>query len=259
METKPVQQDDAAKLLVFKGQKQFNALGTDLDFNKEATFAIQIIQQSDMLTSFIKSNPQSIINSIVNIASIGLTLNPALAFAYLVPRDGKCILDISYRGMIKILTDAGGIRNIDADDVYENDHFVYRKGTDPVLKHSPAIKNRGEYLGTYAIAYFTAGGSQALFMNEQEIKAVEETSKSKGSKFSPWQTFRGEMQKKTVIKRLYKILPKSNISDSVLNVLEQEALNNPHEFNHPEEKSNDEIFNDIQYEDVVDPELFREQ
>ena len=165
------------KKLVFQAQKQFQAITSSMEFNREATFAIQLLTEpkNQLLNKLAVVNSQSLINAVVNIASTGLSLNPALKHAYLIPRGGKIILDISYQGLIKVLTDAGSIRNIDAEHVYSKDEFVYQKGSDPKIHHIPALKDRGEYMGTYTIAFFIKGGSQFLYMSDAEIKEVEQT------------------------------------------------------------------------------------
>src|SRR5690606_39362507 len=82
-------------------------LKLNLSFQKEANFALQIFQGNDYLT---KMSPDSIKNAIVNVALTGLTLNPVMKFAYLVPRKGKFVLDVSYMGLAKILTDTGSVK-----------------------------------------------------------------------------------------------------------------------------------------------------
>ena len=86
----------------------------NMNFAREANFALQILEGNKYLQG---SKPESIRNAIVNVSLTGLTLNPALKYAYLVPRkigsDLHCILDISYIGMIKLLTDAGAVKSLD--------------------------------------------------------------------------------------------------------------------------------------------------
>ena len=243
---------DDIKKLVFQAQKQFQAITSSMEFNREATFAIQILTdpKNQLINKLAVVNSQSLINAVVNIASTGLSLNPALHHAYLIPRGGKIILDISYQGLIKVLTDAGSVRNIDCEHVHSKDEFLYQKGSDPKIHHVPNMKDRGDYQGTYAIAFFIKGGSQSLYMSDAEIKEVEQTSEAKNSEYSPWKTFRGEMQKKTVIRRLYKILPKSQISDQTLAVLNLDNDNNPIVVK--KEDRNDELFSDAEIVSEVD-------
>ena len=192
-----------------------------MNFAREANFAIQILESNAYL---MKANPVSIKNAIINIALTGLTLNPALKYAYLVPRNSKeglnIILDISYMGMIKLLTDAGAVKNIDAEVIYSGDKFDYRKGSEPYIKHSPALSNRGEKIGAYAIAYFRDGGSQFEILGKEEIEKIRATSESykneKARPYSPWETWEDEMWKKSALKRLFKLLPKTKFSDKLI-------------------------------------------
>jgi recombination protein RecT len=211
-----------SKVLVFSAQKQFEVSNEfKMNFNREAGFAIQILTNNPYL---MKCDPDSVKNAVVNVGLTGITLNPALKYAYLVPRkvrnELKCILDISYMGMIKILTDAGAVKNVDAGVIYSNDKYDFRKGSDPYFKHQPALSNRGDKIGAYAIAFLRDGGFQFEILGKEEIEKIRATSESykneDGRKYSPWETWEDEMWKKSALKRLFKLLPKTNFSDQLI-------------------------------------------
>jgi len=202
-----------------------------MDFAREANFAVQILESNSYLAG---CTPASIRNAIINVSMTGITLNPALKFAYLVPRSIKdqrvCVLDISYMGMIKILTDAGAVKSVDANVVYENDTFTYSQGSEPFLEFQRKLGGKkGNPIGAYAIAYFRDGGSQFIIMDKDEIEAVRATSESykneKGRQYSPWEKWTDEMWKKTAFKRLFKILPKTDFSDQLISALSNDHLN----------------------------------
>jgi recombination protein RecT len=156
-----------------------------------------------------KCSEGSIRTAICNVALTGLSLNPVLKYAYLVPRGAKAVLDISYVGMIKILTDTGSVNSIYADLVYSNDLFQYEQGTSKVLRHTPElIRERGDLIGAYSIATLNNGEQHFIFMRKEELDKVKESSvySKKGSIWDKWE---GEMYKKTVLKRHFKTLPKS--------------------------------------------------
>ena len=209
------------QLIVYSAKKSFESVKSDVDFNREANFALQILESNNYLQ---KARPESIRNAIVNLSLTGLTLNPALKYAYLVPRNSQdglnIVLDISYIGMIKLLTDAGAVKNVDAGVIYSNDKYDFRKGSDPYFKHQPALVNRGEKIGAYAIAYLRDGGFQFEIMGRDEIEKVRATSESykneKTRKYSPWENWEDEMWKKTVLKRLFKLLPKTKFQKALL-------------------------------------------
>jgi len=267
-----------SKLLVFTAQKQFEASNEfKMNFNREAGFAIQILVNNPYL---MKCDPESVKHAVVNVALTGITLNPALKFAYLIPRkvksEMKCILDISYMGMIKILTDAGAVKNVDAGVIYSNDKYDYRRGSDPYFKHQPALSNKGEKIGAYAIAFLRDGGFQFEILGREEIEKIRTTSESykneEGRKYSPWETWEDEMWKKSVLKRLFKLLPKTNFSDQLIAAISHDYDNEVSDLKEPEDKYAG-IFDDIPDAQVIpeppkgkkekakenNPEIFPEQ
>lgn len=228
-ENKPVRLTEAQKVVVL-AQKAFEKANEyNMNFNREANFAVQILESNSYL---MKARPESIRNAIINVSLTGLTLNPALKYAYLVPRNSKeglnIVLDISYIGMIKLLTDAGAVKNVDAGVIYSNDKYDFRKGSDPYFKHQPSLSNRGEKVGAYAIAFLRDGGFQFEILGKDDIEKVRATSESwkneKGRQYSPWETWEDEMWKKTALKRLFKLLPKTKFSEQLV-----AAISNEHE------------------------------
>lgn len=231
-------QEKEAKILVFSAQKQFEASNEyQMNFNREASFAIQILTANPYLA---KTDPNSIRAAVVNVALTGLTLNPALKYAYLIPRKDKCVLDISYMGMIKLLTDAGSVKSIDASVIYSNDKWSFRKGSDPFMDHQPTLSNRGDKIGAYAIAFFRDGGFQFEVLPKEEIEKVRATSESykneKTRNYSPWENWEDEMWKKTALKRLFKLLPKTKFSESLIAALSVENDNEQGDINKEENR-----------------------
>jgi recombination protein RecT len=246
-----------SKSLVFAAEKQFSASNEyKMNFNREAGFAIQILTNNPYL---MKCDPDSVKHAVVNVALTGITLNPALKYAYLVPRkvknELKCILDISYMGMIKILTDAGAVKNVDAGVIYQNDRYDFRRGSDPYLKHIPALSGRGEKIGAYAIAFLRDGGFQFEILGREDIEKVRAASESykneEGRKYSPWETWEDEMWKKTVLKRLFKLLPKTNFSDQLIAAISHDYEAEMSDVSAPKEDKYSGIFEDIQEATVV--------
>lgn len=222
---------DRAKKLMPEIKKFQSANTFEMNYAQECGFAIMAIQNNPYL---LNCSPESMQSAVINVALTGISLNPALKFAYLVPRktkdELKAVLDISYMGMIKILTDAGAVKNVAADVVYEHDHFLYNQGSNPILEHKPdLLKDRGKPIGAYAIAYFRDSGFQFEVMARPEIEKVRATSESwKNSdtrQYSPWEKWTDEMWKKTVMKRLFKILPKTHFNDQLIAALSKDHEN----------------------------------
>lgn len=220
--------------------------GTQLNVSKELGFAGQAIAANDKLA---KCAPTSIQIAIHNVALTGLSLNPVLKYAYLVPRGAKAVLDISYVGMIKILTDTNSVNSIYADLVYSNDHFQYEQGTSKVLRHTPEmIKERGELIGAYSFATLNNGEPHFIFMRKEELDKVKETS-AYSKKGSIWEKWEGEMYKKTVLKRHFKTLPKSEKAELAANAIQVD--HNSSGFEKPKVESFEDLFDAAEV--VVEP------
>jgi recombination protein RecT len=175
-------------------------------WTREAIFALQILRGN--AEAFSKVDQQSIQNAVTNLALTGATLNPALAQAYLVPRGGKCCLDISYRGLVKIAVDSGSVIDIDSTVVYEKDDFDYEMGLNPKLHHKPSLDpDPGNPVFVYAVAILTSGIRKFIVLNMKEIEKVKSVSRAKSG---PWIEFLGEMMRKTAVKKLYKLLPQTD-------------------------------------------------
>lgn len=224
--------------IIDKAKDQFLKIQTSQDnmlvWNSEANFAMQAIHKNDFSMKAFKNNPDSLRDAIINVASIGLSLNPATSYAYLVPRDGAICLDIGYQGLIKIATDTGSIMWAKADVVYSSDKFEYN-GPAKIPTHTanPFAKDRGEVIGVYCIAKTCEGDYLIETMTEDEIQDIKEKSPSAKSGYSPWNTFPNEMRKKAVIKRASKTWPKTEKHERLAKVIEHVNQEEGIDFNEP--------------------------
>lgn len=211
-------------------KEKFLKLTSEDVFNKECSFAIQHLQSNTYLQ---KSTNISLLQSVLNIIQIGLTLNPVSKLAYLVPRykNGAvtCCLEPSYMGLVKLATDTGSVINVYADLVYENDYFESERGTNPNIIHrTKNFGERGELIGVYAVAVLHDGSKQFEIMDKAEIEEIRGSSESyksfvKGdAKSCIWVSDAPEMWRKTVIKRLCKYLPKTEMWDKLYKAVEMD-------------------------------------
>lgn len=189
-------------------------------FKREASFAAQIINGNDKL---METDMNSRLQSVLNVAQIGLTLNPAAKEAYLIPRfvKGKILCQFmpSYIGLTKLLTDAGAIRNVYANVVYDGDEFDIEIGSEQKVTHRPHIlsgKAKGNIKAVYSVAILPTGEKQIDYMDIAELHEIRERSETYKAfiankiKSCTWVTDESEMMRKTMIRRIYKYLPKSN-------------------------------------------------
>lgn len=189
----------------FAKQNQFN-----LKFESECLFARQQLMKNDYTLQTAANNPQSLRNAILNVAAIGISLNPASAHAYLVPRDGSICLDISWKGLVKLATDSGAIEWAKAELVYNNDEFAYNgPATPPTHSTDPFDPDHtfDTIKGAYCIAKLASGDFMIETMSAAEIMKIKNTSKASNG---PWQTWPEQMAKKSIVKRASKSWPQSN-------------------------------------------------
>ncbi|WP_138725730.1 recombinase RecT [Pseudomonas lactis] len=202
---------------IYGARNQFANVLTDrsLNFEREAEFAVQVITSSEYATKIAVQNRQSVVNAITNIAAIGISLNPAKKQAYLVPRDGKICLDISYIGLMDLAMATGAIRWAQAELVYTADSFALN-GFDkpPTHSYNPFATDRGDVVGVYVVVKTADGDYLTETMSIDDVNAIRDRSSAwkawiKNQKSCPWVTDPGEMMKKTVVKRGYKYWPKT--------------------------------------------------
>lgn len=184
--------------------------GYPVMWKQECIFARQLITKNDYSFRIASTNPVSLQNAILNVASIGISLNPALAHAYLVPRDGAIYLDISYKGLVKIATEAGAILWAKSELVYKGDTFTYNGPSTAPTHNADVFGDRGELVGGYCIAKLPSGDTLIEVMKKEEIDRVRDTSKAFQKGKGPWVDWYEEMAKKTITKRAYKSWPQTD-------------------------------------------------
>lgn len=188
-------------------------------WEKEKQFAIQAIQANDYLAKIASNNQASLQNAIINIASIGISLNPALKHAYLVPRKGGVCLDLSYMGLLHLAQSSGVIlwgqcKVVRANDTYQN------TGLSKEPSHlSDTFGDRGEIVGAYCTVKTVDGDFLTEEMSIKEIFEIRARSEAFKKGNGPWKTDEGEMIRKTVVKRAYKYWPKCERLGSAIQML----------------------------------------
>ena len=189
---------------------------------KECNFAMQAFNKNSYLNGTTLASKQQ---AILNVAQIGLTLNPVLRLAYLVPRysngNTECFLEPSYQGIVKLITDTGSAKSVIAYPVYKGDFFKVELGTSVNLTHHPEFLGNMELTHVYAVATLHDGSKQIEVMNAEDVNRIRESSESYKAfkdgkvKSCVWEAHYSEMARKTVIKRLCKYLPKTEMWDKL--------------------------------------------
>lgn len=217
--------------IIYDQKPQFLAVKSDplIEFEREAGFALQILQANTYLAKVAMNNQASLANAINNVAAIGISLNPASKLAYLVPRKNTVCLDISYMGLMHIAQQSGAIQWGQARVVRQNDEFQM-EGIDkaPTHKYDPfgTDEQRGPIIGAYVVVKTDGGDYLTHAMPIARINEIRDRSEAwkayvaDKSKKCPWVTDPEEMIKKTVIKQAAKTWPKRDRLDAAIHNLD---------------------------------------
>lgn len=209
----PVPFEDRVNLVVSnEGLFSESLTSSDVVWEKEKQYAIQLLQGNDFLASIATQSPASIQNAIINVANIGISLSPALKHAYLVPRKVNkkmaVCLDISYMGLMHLAQSSGVILWGQSKIVHANDDFELQGlSKEPLHKFNP-FGDRGAVVGVYCTVKTVDGDFLTDVMTIKEVHDIRDRSESFKKKSGPWISDEGEMIRKTVVKRAYKYWPK---------------------------------------------------
>lgn len=197
----------------------FIELVDEQTFKREVSFALQVINKDQYLQ---KATTESKLQAVLNVAQIGLSLNPVKKEAYLISRYNRklsvneCHLEPSYQGLVKLITDTGSVSQIYAYPVYKGDHFRVKLGTVQEIEHEPAYQSK-EIERFYAVAVLHNGNLQTEVMSRADVNEIMESSESYKAykskdyiKSCIWVDHYSEMGRKTVLRRIVKYLPKTD-------------------------------------------------
>lgn len=210
-------------------QPEFQRVLVDqaIKFERECGFALQVLQSNDYTAKVAANNPNSLKASIVNVAAIGISLNPASKLAYLVPRKSAVCLDISYMGLMHLAQLCGAIQWGQARIVHANDKFQLNAINEaPSHEFSPFAKaeQRGEIVGAYVVVKTDTGDYLTHTMTIEEINSIKNRSEPvKAGKSSPWLTDFNEMAKKTVVKQAHKYWPRRERLDNAIHYMDTDG------------------------------------
>lgn len=210
------------QMVTSSADKQKN-LRTLFEANKSAIMAVlpkhvtadRLMKIALSMTSkdakLLACNPKSLFRSVVECAALGLEPGGTLGEAYLVPFKDECTLIVGYKGLIKLARQSGEIKSIRARVVYGDDEFQVEYGLRETITHIPKLgadeRKDEDIVAVYAIAEYNDGDPQFEVMTKGQVDAIRKRSASASS--GPWVTDYAEMAKKTVIRRLSKVLPLS--------------------------------------------------
>lgn len=172
------------------------------DFNK-ARFVQNALSLLNEKPDLAKFGQAKIMAGLMRGAMLGLDFFNKEA--YLVGYGSDLQYQTSYIGAQKLIKKYAihKVKNIYAELVREDD--VFETGIDANKRYvtfKPKAFNNKPVVGAFAVVEFEDGDIQVETMNMEELEAVRK--KSKMGNAGAWKDFSGEMQKKSVIRRLCK-------------------------------------------------------
>lgn len=214
--TRPVPTTFPQMLDRFKGEIA-RALPKHLDGDRMARVALTCFNSSPRLR---ECEPRSVFASIIIASQLGLEPG-VMGQCYLIPYKNsrtnryECQLQVGYQGLVDLVRRSGLVKRIETHVVHANDVFEYSIGLENKLLHRPVLDgDPGAPRLAYAVAEFKDGGVHVEVMTAHEIFAIRDRSQNviSGKRFNkktPWDTDLEEMMRKTVARRICKMLPKS--------------------------------------------------
>lgn len=171
-----------------------------------------------------KCTQTSVLACLMDVAQLKLDVDTTSGKAYLIPYENKksgnyiCQLIIGYKGLADLAYRSGKVKSISAQAIYSGDYFDISYGSelgDRKFTHKPSFQGeRGEVIGSWTLVVLEDGATVFDAMTTKEIEAIR--SRSRAAKDGPWVTDWNEMAKKTVFRRLAKLLPLSPDFDKAL-------------------------------------------
>lgn len=217
VERKPLPKTFPAMLDAFKSEVA-RALPKHMNADRMARIALTAFRSTPKLA---ECDPKSVFAAVIQSSQLGLEVG-LMGEAHLVPYNGTCQLIPGYQGLVKLARNSGLVEDIYAHEVRQHDKFEAVFGLSRTLTHQPLSENgfpagddkRGNITGFYAVAVFKDGSKTFVAMSKAEVDHIRDNSNGykaakKYKKATPWDDHYVEMGKKTAIRRLCKLMPKS--------------------------------------------------
>jgi recombination protein RecT len=163
-------------------------------------FALFEVQQSPQLQ---KCTPASIYLSLLACAQVGLEPGGVKQEAFIVPYKDQATFQLGWRGIVKLARRSGEITALTANVAHEHDDFDFDLGSEPFVRHRPALADRGRLIGAYAFAKLKTGELDVEWMSLADLEKIRGASHGGPA----WKDWADQMYRKAPIRRLGKRLP----------------------------------------------------
>lgn len=185
-------------------EKQVDALPEK--FNKQRFVQNCMTVLQDSKSDFSKCEPRTVVRTLLKGAFLGLDFFNGECYA--IPYGGSCQFQTDYKGEIKLAKrySSNPIQDIYAKVVKAGDEFSENiENGHQTVCFKPKPFNNGEVIGAFAVCLYKDGSMIYDTMSKEEIEHTRVTF-SKAQNSTAWKASPGEMYKKTVLRRLCKLI-----------------------------------------------------
>lgn len=162
----------------------------------------------------------SVAQCLLDCAQLGLEPGGPLGRAHLIPFNDRkkgtvtCTLIVGYKGLLELAFRSGKLLSIRAEVVRKGDEFLVEYGLEDKLVHRPDLEQAGDIIAAYALARLEGGACVWTVMPRSEIDGIRR--RARAGETGPWVSDYAEMAKKTVLRRLLKLVPMATEADLAL-------------------------------------------
>ena len=199
--------------------KMGNALPDHMSHQRMVNVCRSVVQKNSKL---LQCTRNSFVRSVIEACEVGLLPTGNLGQGYLVPyynkktRQFDAHFQAGYKGLRDLAYRSGMIEWINAEVVFENDHFVHQGGTEPKIIHTPCDGDQGKPIGAFAIAKMKDGGCVGKYLTRSKIIDIRDQYAKHRGEGSIWELHWEAMWCKTVFRKLFVWLPCSVELEKVL-------------------------------------------
>ncbi len=189
-----------------------------------------VVVSVERLPSLLECSQQSVLNSAMTAACLGLEVDGVTGQGFLIPFKGKAQFITGYKGFNTMAARSG--YTLGAAVVREGDDFDYQIGTGGFIHHRPKLGNESgrKIIGAYAKAEMPGRSPIIQVLSVDEIEAVRAKSPGAKKADSPWNDPRvgyPAMAAKTAKRRIARDMPLNSTFHMAASMEDQLDLGRP--------------------------------
>jgi phage RecT family recombinase len=208
---------------LFDQRKTFaGLLGVPEDSQTFTSWLAEVAHVVGLSPKLIEANRDSLMQSLRHAITMGLSINPALGEAYLIPRWDKTLranvvqCQRGYQGLLALMFRSDMIDSVFADVIYRDEVYKIYGGTNARIEHEPDVEGelRTNHFDDIIIAYanvYLKGSTRPIFvyLTYADLSRARAMNLDRdGNPSLPWREHPQSMAIKTALARVCKMLPR---------------------------------------------------